>query len=82
MISVRTDDEIPEILKPEIYSIFTACEDPFWVRVRRYLKEGCMFDAEKWAKALRSAAKGDITFEEGFFSFFLSPIPLLQFLLS
>jgi len=63
---VRTDDELREIINPSIYQFLTPSEEPFWVKAKRVLTEGVMFDSRKWAEKTKVATLGDTTFMEAY----------------
>jgi predicted acylesterase/phospholipase RssA len=66
LVCVRTDDELPELLTPDVHKYFTACDESWFVRIRRLLTERTMFDDTRWANKLRISAKGDMTFIEAY----------------
>ncbi|KAI9018243.1 acyl transferase/acyl hydrolase/lysophospholipase [Hyaloraphidium curvatum] len=66
MVGVRTLDEIRrDILTPELHRILTACSEPWTVRIRRYFREGALFDINDWYSKM-SVVTGHITFLEAF----------------
>lgn len=61
-----TDDELRELLVPELADKITACEDPWYVWMPRLLRTGARFDAVKWAAKLCFFTRGDTTFQEAY----------------
>ncbi|OBA21802.1 FabD/lysophospholipase-like protein, partial [Metschnikowia bicuspidata var. bicuspidata NRRL YB-4993] len=62
----RTDDELQELLVPELARKITACEDPWWVWLPRWWKTGARFDAVSWARKSNFFTKGSMTFQEAY----------------
>lgn len=46
----RTDDELKELLVPELANRITACEEPFKIWAKRAWKTGARFDSVLWAR--------------------------------
>jgi predicted acylesterase/phospholipase RssA len=65
-IGVRTEEEFVDLFQPEIHKIFTACEEPMWVKLKRYLKHGYLFDVKQWVAKLQVVTKGNTTFLEAY----------------
>lgn len=65
-LCVRTDQEINDDLTPEMYTMFTACEEATMVKLRRLVVTGAAFDPNVWAEKLKVATKGDMTFMEAY----------------
>lgn len=62
----RTDEELKQLLVPELAKKITACEDPWYVWVPRLLRTGARFDAVTWAKKSCYFTKGSLTFLEAY----------------
>lgn len=67
-IAVRTDQEIlRDLCVPESERFFRACEEPFCVKLTRWLRFGYVFDKEQWIVQMRTnITKGDTTFLEAY----------------
>jgi len=52
----RTDDELKELLIPELADRITACEEPFRVWFPRFWKTGARFDSVLWAEKAGNTA--------------------------
>ena len=50
MTCTRTDDELREVLVPELANRISACEEPLRVWATRFLNTGARFDALDWAR--------------------------------
>lgn len=50
LICTYTDEELKELLVPELANRITACEDPFKVWFRRFWLTGARFDSATWAR--------------------------------
>ncbi|KAG0312849.1 hypothetical protein BGZ97_010786 [Linnemannia gamsii] len=62
----RTDEELNEVLVPELAHKFTACADNVFTWFPRFLKQGSRFDAEDWARKAQWVTKGSLTFLEAY----------------
>ncbi|KAG0286740.1 hypothetical protein BGZ96_009207 [Linnemannia gamsii] len=62
----RTDEELNEVLVPELAHKFTACADNIFTWFPRFLKKGSRFDAEDWARKAQWITKGSLTFLEAY----------------
>jgi hypothetical protein len=49
----HTDDELREVLVPELANKINACEEPFNVWATRVWKTGARFDAVDWARKVQ-----------------------------
>ncbi|KAI3658665.1 hypothetical protein MP638_006729 [Amoeboaphelidium occidentale] len=65
-VCVRTDEELKSELNAQLYEKFTACSEPIFVRMKRFIQTGAMFDPDIWSQKLEYVLKGDITFQEAF----------------
>lgn len=50
LVCTHTDAELNQLLVPELATRITACEEPFRVWFRRFLKTGARFDSISWAR--------------------------------
>ncbi|ELU45824.1 patatin-like phospholipase domain-containing protein [Rhizoctonia solani AG-1 IA] len=50
LVCTRTDDELKELLVPQLADRITACEEPFRVWWRRFRVTGARFDTPQWAR--------------------------------
>jgi hypothetical protein len=50
MACTHTDEELREILVPELANRIRACEEPLRVWATRFWKTGARFDAVDWAR--------------------------------
>ncbi|CAH1763500.1 16247_t:CDS:2 [Entrophospora sp. SA101] len=66
LICTRTDDELHQVLKPELSQKLTACEEPFPNWLYRWWRSGARFDAVDWAKKTQWITKGSLTFREAY----------------
>lgn len=62
----RTNEELKELLVPELANKITACEDPWWVWMPRWWKTGARFDPVAWARKANFFTMGSMTFEEAY----------------
>jgi predicted acylesterase/phospholipase RssA len=67
-ISVRTDQEVwRDHCVPEGEKYFCACEEPFCVKLTRWLRHGYCFDKNLWIEQMRKGiTTGDTTFLEAY----------------
>ncbi|KAF9987580.1 hypothetical protein BGZ65_003012 [Modicella reniformis] len=66
LVGCRTDQELNEVLVPDLAYKFTACSDGFLTWFPRLLRKGSRFDAEDWARKLQWVTKGGLTFLEAY----------------
>lgn len=62
----RTDEELKKLLVPRLAKKITACEDPWYVWIPRFLRTGARFDSVAWANKSCYFTKGSTTFQEAF----------------
>lgn len=60
----RTDDELRQLLVPQLARKITACEDPWYIWLPRFWKTGARFDTIAWAKKAQFFTRGSMTFQE------------------
>ncbi|KAF8962808.1 hypothetical protein BGZ46_001101 [Entomortierella lignicola] len=66
LVGCRTDDELNEVLVPELSHKFTACNENIFTWLPRVLRKGARFDAEDWARKSQWITKGSLTFLEAY----------------
>ncbi|KAF9103584.1 hypothetical protein BGX27_010504 [Mortierella sp. AM989] len=66
LVGCRTDDELSEVLVPELSKKFTACNENIFTWLPRVLRKGARFDAEDWARKTQWITKGSLTFLEAY----------------
>ncbi|CAN3377245.1 hypothetical protein DIURU_003504 [Diutina rugosa] len=60
------NDELKELLVPELADKITACEEPWYKWIPRFWRTGARFDAVAWASKSCFFCRGDTTFQEAF----------------
>ncbi|KAI8453647.1 acyl transferase/acyl hydrolase/lysophospholipase [Phakopsora pachyrhizi] len=65
-LCTHTDEELDQLLVPELAAMITACEDPLWVWIPRFFRTGARFDTVAWAKKATFFTRGSLTFLEAF----------------
>ncbi|CAE6445720.1 unnamed protein product [Rhizoctonia solani] len=66
LVCTRTDDELKELLVPQLADRITACEEPFRVWWRRFRVTGARFDTPQWARKACWFTRGSLTFREAY----------------
>ncbi|KAI0761733.1 hypothetical protein BC629DRAFT_1726055 [Irpex lacteus] len=66
LVCTRTNEELKQLLVPELANRITACEDPFGVWFQRFWKTGARFDSVEWAKKATFFTRGSMTFREAY----------------
>lgn len=66
LVCTRTDDELKELLVPELADKLTACEDSMLVWIRRFIRTGARFDTLQWARKATFWTRGSMTFREAY----------------
>ncbi|KAF9353810.1 hypothetical protein BGX26_008423 [Mortierella sp. AD094] len=66
LVGCRTDDELSEVLVPELAHKFTACNENIFTWLPRVIRKGARFDAEDWARKSQWITKGSLTFLEAY----------------
>lgn len=64
LVCTRTNEELKEILVPELADRITACEEPISVWLPRVFRTGARFDALQWASKSMFFTRGSLTFRE------------------
>lgn len=62
----RTDDELKELLVPELANRINACRDSTLTWMMRAWRTGARFDAVQWARDASFFCLGSMTFKEAF----------------
>ncbi|ORZ09393.1 acyl transferase/acyl hydrolase/lysophospholipase [Lobosporangium transversale] len=66
LVCCHTDEELNEVLVPELAHKFTACADSIFTWLPRLIRKGARFDAEDWARKAQWVTKGGLTFLEAY----------------
>lgn len=66
MACTRTNDELKQLLVPELADKITACWEPFPFWVRRWYQTGARFDSLDWARRSCWFTMGSMTFKEAY----------------
>lgn len=66
LTATRTNDELKQLIRPELSTKITACAEPLDVYLRRFVKTGARFDAVDWARKAMFFTRGSMTFKEVF----------------
>ncbi|KAF8505953.1 patatin-domain-containing protein [Russula emetica] len=66
MTCTHTDDELREVLVPELANRIKACEEPLRVWATRFWNTGARFDALDWARKSCWFTFGSMTFREAY----------------
>ncbi|RIA91057.1 acyl transferase/acyl hydrolase/lysophospholipase [Glomus cerebriforme] len=66
LICVRTDDELAQVLRPELNQRLTACSESLDIWLKRWWTIGARFDAVDWARKTQWITKGSLTFREAY----------------
>ncbi|ORX96473.1 patatin-domain-containing protein [Basidiobolus meristosporus CBS 931.73] len=66
MVGCRTNGELMDIIRPEIYELLTACDGGYMKMASNFLRHGSCFDAGEWAQKVQWVTKGCMTFQEAF----------------
>lgn len=48
MVGVRTKSELKEIMNQDLVEFFTACNEPFFMKVLRLIRNQPLFSSEDW----------------------------------
>jgi predicted acylesterase/phospholipase RssA len=62
----RSNEELKELLVPQLAKKITACEDPWYIWIPRFWRTGARFDAVGWARKANFFTRGSTTFQEAF----------------
>jgi hypothetical protein len=63
LLCTRTDEELKEMLIPELACKITACEEPFSVWSKRVWKTGARFDSTIWARKVCALLSNCVQFK-------------------
>lgn len=66
LATTRTNEELKQVLKPELAQKITACNEPLSVYVKRWWKTGARFDSVDWARKSTWFTMGSLTFKEAY----------------
>lgn len=62
----RTNDELKQLLVPELAKKIRACEEPWYVWLPRFWRTGARFDSLDWAKKSAYFTRGSTTFQDAY----------------
>ncbi|KAF9158965.1 hypothetical protein DFQ26_007049 [Actinomortierella ambigua] len=66
LVGCRTDEELDEVLVPQLAHKFTACNENIFTWFPRLLRHGARFDAVDWARKVQWITRGSTTFLEAY----------------
>jgi predicted acylesterase/phospholipase RssA len=66
IVCTRTDEELNEILNPELEKRINICQDSWATKLARFAKTGAIFDVEQWCREAMWFTKGSLTFKEAY----------------
>ncbi|KAF7799125.1 hypothetical protein EIP86_010355 [Pleurotus ostreatoroseus] len=66
LVCTRTDEELKELLVPELANRITACEETFNIWFKRFWDTGARFDSVAWARKATFFTRGSMTFKEAY----------------
>ncbi|KAI8889655.1 patatin-domain-containing protein [Backusella circina FSU 941] len=66
IVCTRTNEELNEILNPELEKRINICQDSWATKLVRFAKTGAIFDAEQWCREAMWFTKGSLTFKEAY----------------
>ncbi|RLV95711.1 Patatin-like phospholipase domain-containing protein [Spathaspora sp. JA1] len=66
LLCTRTNEELKQLLVPELARKITACEDPWYIWIPRFWRTGARFDSISWARKSNFFTRGSTTFEEAY----------------
>lgn len=78
LVCTHTNDELKQLIRPELADKITACEEPFTTWGKRWWETGARFDAILWARKVRLTlpvvansqsmfmTRGSLTFKEAY----------------
>lgn len=66
LASIRTNEELKQMIIPELAYKITACEDDIFTWLPRWWKTGARFDAIDWARKCLWFTMGSLTFKEAY----------------
>lgn len=64
--ATRTNEELVELLKPELANKITACNESMSIYLKRFLQTGARFDSVDWARKAMWFTMGSMTFKEAY----------------
>ncbi|KAL0146125.1 acyl transferase/acyl hydrolase/lysophospholipase [Mucor lusitanicus] len=66
IVCTRTDEELDQILNPDLSSRIRICQDSWPTKLYRLVTQGSLFDAEQWCREAMWFCKGSLTFKEAY----------------
>ncbi|CAO3630213.1 unnamed protein product [Cunninghamella blakesleeana] len=66
IVCTRTDDELREVLVPELAHRIRIAHESWITKMTRYATTGAIFDSEHWCKEAQWFTRGSLTFKEAY----------------
>lgn len=66
IVCTRTDEELNEILNPELAKRINICQGTWASKIARYFTTGAIFDSQEWCREAMWFCKGSLTFKEAY----------------
>jgi len=66
LVCTRTNEELKQLLVPQLANRITACDEPFRVWFRRFWSKGARFDSIQLARKCTFFTRGSLTFREAY----------------
>ncbi|KAI9305391.1 acyl transferase/acyl hydrolase/lysophospholipase [Cunninghamella echinulata] len=66
IVCTRTDDELREVLVPELAHRIKIAHDSWITKLTRYATTGAIFDCEHWCREAMWFTRGSLTFKEAY----------------
>ncbi|KAM0789981.1 hypothetical protein ACM66B_005313 [Microbotryomycetes sp. NB124-2] len=66
LICCRTDNQLRQLLRPELADRITACEESTFNWLKRFWRTGARFDTVDWARKASFFTLGNMTFKEAY----------------
>ena len=60
LVCTRTDEELKQLLVPELANRISACEEPFNVWFKRFWATGARFDSVAWARKVNHSTSDSL----------------------
>ncbi|TIB68460.1 patatin-domain-containing protein [Wallemia mellicola] len=66
LCATRNDQELSQLLRPELADKISACEESISIWFRRWWRTGARFDTVSWARKSMFFTRGTMTFQEAY----------------
>jgi hypothetical protein len=66
ILCVRTNEELKEVLNPSLAKHIKTHKDNWFGLMKRFFKEGVLFDVKEWIEYIQWATMGPTTFLEAY----------------